>query len=89
MGLDDAVNLMELLDPAGVYDHYPYCNAGGDGCGTGVQMLEGDFEFCDGDFLDLGYPRITQLHNDRVICAYYWSTASRIETHIAATIRKD
>jgi hypothetical protein len=51
--------------------------------------LRGDFESCDGDFLDLGYPRITQLHNGRVICAYYWSTAAHVETHIAATIWKD
>ncbi|MHC4647655.1 MAG: PKD domain-containing protein, partial [Planctomycetota bacterium] len=35
---------------------------------------------------ELGYPRIAQLANGDVVCAYYWSTLARRDNHIAATI---
>jgi len=48
--------------------------------------LRDDWADCADDHQDLGYPRITQLANETIICAYYWSTPERIENHIAATI---
>jgi hypothetical protein len=51
-------------------------------------VLRDDMVDCSGEKQDGGYPRITQLYNGRIICAYYWSTSERIENHIAATIWK-
>ncbi|MHC4214678.1 MAG: sialidase family protein [Planctomycetota bacterium] len=58
-----------------------------EGSSWGPQItLRDDWADCAGDEQDLGYPRICQLANGRIICAYYWSTGERIENHIAATI---
>jgi len=47
MALGEAPGLMEILDPggeaSGVYDHYPYRNVSGAGCG-GVVMLQGAYD---------------------------------------------
>jgi hypothetical protein len=48
--------------------------------------LRDDWADCADDRQDLGYPRLTQLANGRIIAAYYWSTPDHIENHIAATI---
>jgi hypothetical protein len=58
-----------------------------EGTSWGPQItLRDDWADCADDDQDLGYPRISQLANGRIICAYYWSTPERIENHIAATI---
>lgn len=58
-----------------------------EGASWGPQItLRDDWADCEDDGQDLGYPRITQLGDGRIICAYYWSTPERIENHIAATI---
>lgn len=35
---------------------------------------------------DLGYPRVTQNADGKLVATYYWTTAERPHTHIAATI---
>jgi hypothetical protein len=58
-----------------------------EGATWGEQItLRDDWADCNNDRQDLGYPRITQLADGRIISAYYWSTPDHIENHIAATI---
>jgi len=48
--------------------------------------LRNDVEDCAGNAQDLGYRRITQLYNGKIICAYYFSSEQYIENHVAASI---
>jgi hypothetical protein len=57
-----------------------------DGAGWGdPQVLRDDFESANG-FPDLGYARLFQRTDGRLIAAYFWCTAERPQTHIEATI---
>ena len=49
------------------------------------QVLRDDFQSANG-FPDLGYPRLFQRPDGRLVTAYFWCTAERPQTHIAATI---
>jgi hypothetical protein len=68
--------------------YYKYSENEGQSWGPRITMRD-DLVDCADDAQDLGYPRIMQLYNGRIICAYYFSSAERIENHIAATIWKD
>ena len=49
------------------------------------QVLRDDFRSANG-FPDLGYPRLFQRSDGRLVTTYFWCTAERPQTHIAATI---
>jgi hypothetical protein len=48
-------------------------------------ILRDDFQSING-FRDLGYPRLFQRPDGKLITAYFWCSPERPETHIAATI---
>jgi hypothetical protein len=48
-------------------------------------VLRDDFSSANGS-PDLGYPRLYQRPDGRLVVVYFWCTCERPETHIAATI---
>jgi hypothetical protein len=48
-------------------------------------VLRDDFQSID-DEPDLGYPRLTQRPDGRLLTLYYWATKEHPQQHIAATI---
>jgi Neuraminidase (sialidase) len=49
------------------------------------QILYDDFESING-FADLGYPRLFQRPDGKLVTVYFWCSTARPETHIVATI---
>ncbi len=47
--------------------------------------LRDDFKSVNG-YMDLGYPRLFQRSDNRIIAVYFWCTPERPETHIEASI---
>ncbi|MDF1512860.1 MAG: sialidase family protein [Anaerolineae bacterium] len=48
-------------------------------------LLRDDFESVNG-FRDLGYPRLFQRPDGKLVTAYFWCSPGKPETHVAATI---
>jgi hypothetical protein len=48
-------------------------------------VLRGDFHSANG-WPDLGYPRLFQRPDGRLVTAYFWCTRERPQTHIEATV---
>jgi hypothetical protein len=48
-------------------------------------VLRDDFQSVNG-FADLGYPRLYQRPEGKLVAVYFWCTPERPETHIEATI---
>lgn len=48
-------------------------------------ILRDDFHSANG-WPDLGYPRLYQRRDGRLVVVYFWCTRDRPETHIEATI---
>jgi hypothetical protein len=49
-------------------------------------VLRDDFQVDSFDDPDLGYPRLVQRADGRLVCMYYWATKEHPHHHIAATI---
>lgn len=49
------------------------------------QVLRDDFQSANG-FPDLGYPRLFQRPDGKLVTAYFWCSPEKPETHIAATL---
>jgi hypothetical protein len=49
------------------------------------QILRRDFESVNG-YADLGYPRLFQRLDDKLVAVYFWCSPAMRETHIEATI---
>lgn len=60
-------------------------SADGGATWSAPQVLRDDFRSANG-FPDLGYPRLFQRADGRLVTTYFWCTAERPQTHIAATI---
>ncbi|MHC4527252.1 MAG: sialidase family protein [Planctomycetota bacterium] len=49
-------------------------------------VLRDDYQVDSFDDPDLGYPRLVQRADGRLVCMYYWATKEHPHHHIAATI---
>jgi len=49
-------------------------------------VLRDDFQVDSKDDPDLGYPRLVQRPDGKLVAMYYWATSERPQQHIAATI---
>jgi hypothetical protein len=50
------------------------------------QVLRDDFQADCYDDPDLGYARVAQRSDDKLVACYYWATSQMPHQHIAATI---
>jgi hypothetical protein len=58
-----------------------------DGATWGSELvLRDDYHADSFDNADLGYPRVTQRADGKLVATYYWATEERPHHHIAATI---